>query len=303
MPPEAPANQKYHDQTPLTRCLAVASAGKKLWAAAQRVPHFYPAEWPVGAVIMYFLLIAGGIYSGFILWLLTSLSGNQLLAVAAPALIAGLEFVLVPIIKYGSLRDKQVAAMKAFVAENRAAQDAATQAASAFGWRDLLVLLILLLCFAATPAARGQPLADKVPADAILYAGWLGYDAKGPGYQGSHLQAVAEAAQFQQLVDETFPKLLQKIADKDRKAAEALGIAKPILLPMLKHPSAVWIGKPELGAGKEPKPRAGLLSQAGLHHRRLPPGNRSRDTRRNLYRLRFLRSGVQSTRLESSEPR
>jgi hypothetical protein len=149
VPPQAPANQKYHDQSPLTRCLSVASAGEKLKAAVQRVPHFYPAEWPVGAVIMYFLLIAGGIYSGFILWLLTSLSGNQLLAVAAPALIGGLEFVLVPIIKYGSLRDKQVAAMKAFVAENRAAQEAATQAASAFGWRDLLVLLILLLCFAA----------------------------------------------------------------------------------------------------------------------------------------------------------
>lgn len=144
-----PTNQKYHDQTTLTRCLAVASAGKKLWAALQRVPHFFPAEWPIGVIILYAALIAGGIYTGFILWLLTSLSGNQLLAIATPALIAGLEFILVPVIKYGSLRDKQVAAMKAFVAEDRAARDAATHAASAWGWRDYLVLLILLICFAA----------------------------------------------------------------------------------------------------------------------------------------------------------
>ena len=148
-PISGPANQEYHDPTTFTRCLAVASAGKKLCAALQRVPHFFPTEWPVGAIIMYAALIGGGIYTGFILWLLTSLSGNQLLAVAAPALIAGLEFILVPVIKYGSLRDKQVAAMKAFVAEDRAAHEAATHAATAWEWRDFLVLLILLICFVA----------------------------------------------------------------------------------------------------------------------------------------------------------
>ena len=116
---------------------------------------------------------------------------------------------------------------------------------------------------AAASMTRAQPLADKVPADAVLYVGSAGYDTKYPGYQGSHFQAVLDAAQFQQLVDETFPKLLQMVAQKDRGAAEAIGIAKPVLLPLLKHPSALWIGKPDLVAGQQPKPRAGLISRAG----------------------------------------
>lgn len=144
-----PSNQKYHDQTAFTRGLWVASARKKLRAAMLRVPDFYMREWPAGAMILYLSLIAGGLYSGFILWSLTSLSGNMLLAVAAPALIAALEFILVPIIKYGSLRDKQIATMKAFVAENRPAQDAASHAATAWGWRDYIVFIILIICFLA----------------------------------------------------------------------------------------------------------------------------------------------------------
>jgi prepilin-type processing-associated H-X9-DG protein len=128
----------------------------------------------------------------------------------------------------------------------------------------LAVLVAVLQLWVATPpAAHGQPLADRVPADAILYVGTLGYGTKGPGYEGSHLQAVLDAAQFQQLVDETIPALLRKIAEKDRRAAEGFAIAKPILLPLLKYPSAVWVGTPDLAAGQEPKPRAGLLSQAG----------------------------------------
>lgn len=144
----APSNQKYHDQTTLTRRLGVASAGKKLWAAVQRVPHFYPAEWPLGGVVLYLALIGAGVYSGIILSLLMALSGNPLLAIGGPVLISALEFIVVPGIKYHSLRDKQVALMKSFVAEDRAARDAATHAATAWNFKDWLVLVILLLCLA-----------------------------------------------------------------------------------------------------------------------------------------------------------
>lgn len=158
MPPISPAatasglnlpnNGKYHDQTTLTRRLTVASAGKKLWAAIQRVPHFYPNEWPLGAVVLYLALIGAGIYSGIILSVLMALSGNPLLAVGGPLLISALEFIVVPGVKYHSLRDKQVALMKAFVAEDRAARDAATHAATSWNLKDWVVLLILLLCLA-----------------------------------------------------------------------------------------------------------------------------------------------------------
>lgn len=144
-----PTNQKYHDQSPLTRWLLVASAWTKLAGPAQRVPNFYPAHWPLGALFWYLVLIVAGIYSGLILWLLTRLSGNALLAVGTPVLIAVLEFLVVPALKYPSLRNKTVANMKAFVAEDRAARESAAQAATAWTLRDWLALLILVLCFVA----------------------------------------------------------------------------------------------------------------------------------------------------------
>lgn len=122
----------------------------------------------------------------------------------------------------------------------------------------LLVSLTLL-----APTARAQPLADRVPADAVIYVGWLGYDVRGPGFKGSHLEGVLDAGQFQKLVDDTLPKLLDKVGQKDRGAAEAIAIAKPILVPMLKYPTAVWIGKPELAKDQMPQVKAGLICQAG----------------------------------------
>lgn len=145
----SPSNQKYHDQTRLTRELLVAAAGKKGWASIQRIPLFYPSEWPIGSVILYVALLAAGCYSGFILSLLTGLSGNVLLAIAAPVLISCLEFIVVPGIKYHSLRDKQIAMMKAFVAQDRAARDSASHAASAWNLKDWLVLIILVVCLLA----------------------------------------------------------------------------------------------------------------------------------------------------------
>lgn len=165
-----PTNGKYHDQTPLTRLLLVASAGKKLWATIQRVPNFYPAEWPLGGVVLYLALIGAGIYSGVILSLLMSLSGNPLLSIGLPALIAVLEFIVVPGIKHFSLRDKQIAMMKAFVAEDRAARDSATHAATAWNWKDWVVLIILLLCLMAKMVVLVQ--FGAYQPQALLAANW-----------------------------------------------------------------------------------------------------------------------------------
>jgi len=125
------------------------------------------------------------------------------------------------------------------------------------------VVLSAVAFLASAIPANAQPLADQVPADAMLYFGWLGWDAKSPGFQGSHFQAVLDEGHFQQLIDETLPKLLQKISEKDRGAADAINIAKPIILPMLKHPTAIFVGKPEFAANQEPKIKAGLICQAG----------------------------------------
>lgn len=123
--------------------------------------------------------------------------------------------------------------------------------------------LSLFVSLVFTTAARAQPLVEQVPADAIVYVGWLGWDAKSPGFEGSHLKAILEAGEFQKLINETLPAVMEKIAAQDQNAAQAMGLAKPILMPMLKHPTAVFIAKPIMARDQPPMPKAGIICQAG----------------------------------------
>jgi len=129
--------------------------------------------------------------------------------------------------------------------------------------RPVTVLFTLLLVCSWPPLLSAQPLVDRVPADTLVYVGWLGWDAKSPGYEGSHLKAVLEAAEFQKLVNETLPAVMEKIAAQDRDAAQAMSLAKPIVLPMLKHPTAIFIAKPVMAREQQPMPKAGIVCQAG----------------------------------------
>jgi outer membrane protein OmpA-like peptidoglycan-associated protein len=104
----------------------------------------------MGAIIAYIALLTAGIYGAVILGMLTSLAGNQLLAVATPSASFVIEFILIPwLLKYASRRDKKIAEMKSFVAEDRHARDSFDHLASSWGWGDWLVLIILIHCFAA----------------------------------------------------------------------------------------------------------------------------------------------------------
>src|SRR3982751_4660865 len=84
----------------------------------------------------------------------------------------------------------------------------------------LLTLCTVLL--AAPMAAPAQPLADRMPADAIVYAGWAGADSLGPQYDASHLKAVLEASNVPALVDEFLPKVFERIGQQDPQAHDAL---------------------------------------------------------------------------------
>ncbi|MDB5294299.1 MAG: hypothetical protein JWO31_282 [Phycisphaerales bacterium] len=126
------------------------------------------------------------------------------------------------------------------------------------------VWLVLVATLAVLPKpAAAQPLVDRVPADAIVYVGWLGYDAESPGFKGSHLKAVLDLAEFRKLVDDTLPKLADLLGREDRDAAQALSALRPLLVPMLKHPTAVFVGTPDLPQGGQPTPKAGIVCQAG----------------------------------------
>jgi hypothetical protein len=126
--------------------------------------------------------------------------------------------------------------------------------------------LIAWFVILASPAlAHAQALADRVPADTILYVGWRGSDTPGSGYEGSHLQAVLAESNFPKVFDEMLPKVLDRIAKEDRHAAEAVEVFRTFAGPMWRHPTAIaFVGiAVDPNKGPEPTPKLVMLCQAG----------------------------------------
>src|SRR5437763_4427686 len=86
---------------------------------------------------------------------------------------------------------------------------------------------------------HAQPLADKIPADSLIYIGWAGVDEM-KGYDGSHLQGILQAANLQQAFAAYIPRLLQKAGSKDPDAAEITRMISVLGGPMWRHPSAFY---------------------------------------------------------------
>ena len=72
-----------------------------------------------------------------------------------------------------------------------------------------VVLVVAQMSVTSVPA---QPLADRVPADALVYVGWRGIESMGPGYDGSHLKAVLEAGAPGSIFEQLVPALVARIA-------------------------------------------------------------------------------------------
>ncbi len=126
--------------------------------------------------------------------------------------------------------------------------------------RKHLFSLIALLILPSIVLA--QPLADRLPGDAVIYAGWRGADSMGPGYETSHLKAVLDASDFAQLINEFLPQVLNRIGKEDPEAAQILPIISAVAKPMWKHPSALYVGAMGVEGG-EPSPRLAVLCDAG----------------------------------------
>src|SRR5688572_33457733 len=63
-----------------------------------------------------------------------------------------------------------------------------------------------------------QPLADRIPADAVAYIGWQGSEALGEPYAQSHLKAVLAESNLPQFFQEFLPRLadrFEKMEDDD----------------------------------------------------------------------------------------
>jgi hypothetical protein len=129
--------------------------------------------------------------------------------------------------------------------------------------RRNLLLTLLILTIALSPLTLAQPLADRIPDDALIYIAWRGADDPGSSYAQSRLKAFLDASAIPQLFSDTLPRALDKAAEHDRGAAifrEVLGKLGP---SFWRSPTAFYVGPVDGIGTPQPFPRLALLCQAG----------------------------------------
>ncbi len=128
-----------------------------------------------------------------------------------------------------------------------------------------LVLLMGMFCFLVAPVrfASAQALADRVPDDSIVYIGWSGTDAMGADFQTSHFKAILDASDIPKIVTDFIPKIFEKIGEEEPDAKEAGQLIKAIVLPMWKHPTAVYFQGVEFSRRGDAMPKIEIVCNAG----------------------------------------
>ncbi len=107
-----------------------------------------------------------------------------------------------------------------------------------------------------------QPLADRVPVDAVAYVGWAGSTTM-DGFAGSHLEAVMAASDAEKLFGEFIPNLLRRVSDDDPEAVAAARSISSIARPMWRYPTAFYFGGVDFSNPRQPMPSLAILCQAG----------------------------------------
>ena len=128
----------------------------------------------------------------------------------------------------------------------------------------LAAMLSASSLLALTPAnVFAQPLAERVPGDAMFYVGWRGVDDMGPGFDQSHFKAVLGASEVGKLMTEFVPDMMAAEARSKPEEAARLELLGLLLPTMYKRGGAVFIGPAFFGGDGEMTPRLGLVVDAG----------------------------------------
>jgi hypothetical protein len=130
--------------------------------------------------------------------------------------------------------------------------------------RRFIVIAVALLAW--VPSAGAQPLADRVPADALLYVGWAGSEHLAPAYAQSHLKGLMDASSLPQLFAEIAPRIVRRVQLQGMMEGEpAAREVLPALLGMgetsWRRPTALYVGPMDY-SGKVPMPRVAFLCDA-----------------------------------------
>ena len=132
--------------------------------------------------------------------------------------------------------------------------------------RSSLVVIAISLVWGAA-RATAQPLADRVPSDALLYIGWSGAEHLAPAYAQSRLKGVIDASNVPELFSELGPRIVRRIQLEQMLQGDV--VAKEVLPAILslgetawKKPVAIYFGPLDY-SGKVPMPKVAVLCQAG----------------------------------------
>lgn len=128
-------------------------------------------------------------------------------------------------------------------------------------FRSAFISIVTLL--AVSLPATAQPLADRVPADAIIYVGWAGAESMGPGFEASHLKALLDSGEVGRIVDEVLPRALERFAENEPVEAQQVRMITTMLTPLWRHPTALYVGPVDMANPGQPMPRVALICDAG----------------------------------------
>lgn len=128
-----------------------------------------------------------------------------------------------------------------------------------------LVCVIGALCAAAMMplTATAQPLADHVPADAIVYVGWAGGDKVEAAYEDSHLADVAEAYNLDKVADKYLAPVRDFLAADHQQWGEHAELSLKIADALRRYPTGFYFGGLSRDAFGHLQPVICFVSQVG----------------------------------------
>ena len=106
-------------------------------------------------------------------------------------------------------------------------------------------------------------MADKVPADSVIYVGWTGSQSMGPAFAASNFKAFLDQSQVPDFIERFLPQVLDRIGKEQPEAKEPIAMFRAIGGPMWRHPSALFIANIDITNPDMPVPHLGILCDAG----------------------------------------
>ncbi|MGB6043355.1 MAG: hypothetical protein WBF93_09390 [Pirellulales bacterium] len=130
--------------------------------------------------------------------------------------------------------------------------------------RNFMSVSLLVLSWLFVPATWAQPLVEHVPRDVVAYVGWSGSSNLGPGYEGTHLQALIKLSEIDRMISDVLPQAFRNLADNvaDDDARQAADFFSVFGQAVWKHPTALFFGGMDF-TGEEPAPQLAILCDAG----------------------------------------